>query len=207
MERISSVMERISSYAVLLLVALVCALGPASPSRAADPCELVTTAEFESAFGIPFFGGRPSLVGRDGKIYSCMYAGKGEPRFVTIIHGTLPPGSELAAWRARHKADAQRLCEQRRAPASPEDRTFDRFSKLPPALPGGATFEIVPDLGEDAYACSYDTYAPPYRIGGTITLYTAQGPNIFEISVSARKPGLLEAMAGLTRSALPRLPR
>ena len=202
-------MERIFSYAALLLFALVCALGPASPSRADDACAFVTTAELESAFGIPFFGGRPSLVGRDGKIYSCMYVGRGDTRFVTIIHGTLPPGSELAAWRARHKADAQRLCEQRRAPASARGATSDLFPNLAPALPGGATFEIVPDLGEQAYACSYDTYAAvgPYRIGGTITLYTAQGLNIFEISVSARKPGLLEAMAVLTRSALPRLPR
>ena len=197
-------MERISSYAALLLFAVVCVLGPASPSRAADPCALVTTAELESAFGIPFFGGHPSLVGRDGKIYSCMYAGKGEPRFVSIIHGTLPPGSELAAWRARHKADVQRLCEQRRAPASAKG---DFFPNLAPALPGGARFEIVPDLGEDAYACSHDSYAGPYRVDGAIRLYTSQGPNIFEIGVSARKPGLLEAMAVLTRSALPRLPR
>ena len=196
-------MERISSYAVLLLFALVCALGPVSPSRAADACDFVTTAELQSAFGIPFFGGRKV---HDQSV-NCMYVGRGDTRFVTIENATLWPGSELAAWRARIKADAQRLCEQKRAPASTEDRTFDRFSKLPPAVPGGVTFEIVPDLGEDAYACSYDTYAPPYRVGGAITLYTVQGPNIFQVRVSARKPGLLQAMAVLTRSALPRLPR
>ena len=199
-------MERISSYAALLLVALVCAFGPASPSRADDACAFVTPAELESAFGIPFFGGRPSLMGRDGKVYSCMYAGKGEPRFVSIIHGTRPPGSELAAWRARHKADAQRLCEQR-ARLAPGGATSDLFPNLAPALPGGARFEIVPDLGGDAYACSHDSYAGPYRVDGAIRLYTSQGPNIFEIGVSARKPGLLEAMALLTRSAFPRLPR
>jgi len=76
-----------------------------------------------------------------------------------------------------------------------------------PGLAGGGTFEIVPDLGEEAYACSLDSYAGPYQVGGMTMLYTAQGPNIFQIMVWLRKPGLLEAMAVLTRSAFPRLPR
>ena len=181
-------MVRISSYAALLLGVLVCALGPASPSRAQQGCAFVTIAELESAFGIAFSDGRGTKI--DNQTFGCMYAGKEAPVLVIIVNATLPPGSELAAWRAQHKANMQGLCELG-----------------VPGLAANGTFEIVPDLGEEAYACSLDSYAGPYQVGGMTMLYTAQGPNLFQITVWLRKPGLLEAMAVLTRTALPRLPQ
>jgi len=184
-------MERISSYAALLLVALVCAFGPVSASRADDACDLVTPAELDQAFGIPpkFVGGRGRRM--DNNTVGCEYVGRGATVFVTIVNRTLPPGFELAAWRARIKGLIQKECE----------RSASAFVR-------DVTFEIVPDLGEDAYACSFDRYAvPSYLVGGHTMLHTVHGPNILQIRVSVRKPGLLQAMAVLTRSALPRLPR
>ena len=182
-------MVRISNYAALLVLALVGALGPASPSRAADACEFVTLAELERAFSISFGNRYSSKI--DNYTDDCMYGGREVPVMVNIVNATLPPGSELTAWRAQRKANMQGLCEV----------------GAPTGLMGKGTFEMVPDLGEEAYACSLASLAGPFLAGGMTMLNAAQGPNIFQIITWERKPGLVEAMAALARSALPRLPR
>jgi len=177
----------ISTYAALLVFAFIWVLWPGPPSlRTDEGCDFVTTAELESAFGIPFSddhrGGK-----RDNETL-CLYVGKRVPLLVAITNSRLPPDSELFAWRAQRRANAQEACR--------EDM---------PGLVGRGTFEMVPELGEDAYACSFDSHTAPSQTGGVTTLHAAQGPNIFQIMVMLRKPGLLEAMAVLARSALTRL--
>src|SRR5262245_58572469 len=175
----------ISNYTALLVLACVCALWSGSPSRAADACEFVTTAELESAFGFPFSDGRSDRQRR------CTYLAKDVPAPLVIINNyTLPPGSERVAWHAQGKANAEKECQ---------------VGMLGWLTPG--TFEMVPDLGEEAYACSWLRYEGPQQVGGLARLYTAQGPNIFHVVAVARNPSLLQAMAVLIRSALPRLPR
>jgi len=178
----------ISNYAALLVFAFACALGPGSSGRTDEGCEFVTTAELESAFGIPFSddhrGGR-----RDNETL-CLYVGKQVPLLVAITNSTLPPGSELVAWRAQRRANVQEECQRDM-----------------PGLAERVTFEIVPDLGDEAYACSFDSHAAPSLTGGVTTLYAAHGLYIFQITVMARGPGLLQAMAVLARTALTRLPR
>src|SRR5262245_47759647 len=102
-------MARMSNFAALLLFALVCALWPASQSRAADACAFVTIAELERALGIAFGDGHGRKIDNDTD--DCMYGGKKAPVMVTIVNATLPPGSELAGWRAQRKASMQALCE------------------------------------------------------------------------------------------------
>src|SRR5262249_59872864 len=101
------------------------------------------------------------------------------PVMVNIVNATLPPGSELTAWRAQRKANMQGLCEV----------------GAPTGLMGKGTFEIVPDLGEEAYACSLAGLAGPFLAGGLAMLDCAQRPHIFQIITLERKPALVEAMA------------
>src|SRR5262249_15507960 len=181
-------MARISNFAALLVFVLGCALWPASPSRAADACEFVTLAELERAFGIPFGNRYSSKI--DNYTDNCMYGGRGGSGMVQTANATLPPGSELTAWRAQRKANMQGLCEV----------------GAPTGLMGKGTFEIVPDLGEEAYACSLAGLAGPFLAGGMTMLNAAQGPNIFQIITWERKPGLVEAMAAPPPGPLPRPP-
>jgi len=178
-------MVRMSNYTALLVFAFVCALWSGLPSRAADACDFVTTAELESAFDFPFRDGGSDKRG------VCTYLGKDAPAPLVMINNyTLPPGSERVAWHAQGKANAEKECQ---------------VGMLGWRTPG--TFEMVPGLGEEAYACSWLRYEGPQQVGGLARLYTAQGPNIFHVVAIARNPSLLEAMAVLVRSALPRLPQ
>ena len=181
-------MVRMSNYAALLVFAFLCALWPGSPSRAQEGCVFVTTAELESALGFAFNDGRGDK--KRANETSCLYNGKDVPALVIITNYTLPPGSERVVWHAQGKANAEKECQ---------------VGMLGWRTPG--TFEMVPDLGEEAYACSWLRYEGPQQIGGRARLYTAQGPNIFHVLAVARNPSLLQAMAVLARSALPRLPR
>lgn len=181
-------MVRISNGTALLVLAFVCALWPGSPGRAQEGCDFVTTAELESVFGVSFSAGGGDK--RRANATTCMYLAKDPGPLVIITNYTLPPGSERVAWHAQGKANAEKECQ---------------VGMMGWLTPG--TFEMVPDLGEEAYACSWLRYEGPQQIGGAARLYTAQGPNIFHVLAVARNPSLLQAMAVLTRSALPRLPR
>src|SRR5262249_33800284 len=102
-------MARISNFAALLVFVLGCGLSPGSPRRAADTGGFVTLAVLERAFGIPFGNRYSSKI--DNYTDNCMYGGREVPVMVNIVNATLPPGSELTAWRAQRKANMQGLCE------------------------------------------------------------------------------------------------
>ena len=182
-------MVRMSNYAALLIFAFLCALWPGSPSRAEEGCDFVTTAELESAFDIPFIDNSSQ---KHGNVTHCEYVGKDGPGLVIITNSTLPPGSELVAWRAQRNANAEKDCQHGMLGSAPR-------------TPG--TFEVVPDVGDEAYACSWLIVKSHIKIGGAATLYAAQGPNLFQVTVLLPKPPLLQAMAVLARSALTRLTR
>src|SRR5262249_19068831 len=183
-------MVRMSNYAALLVFAFLCAFWPGSPSRAEEGCDFVTTAELESAFDIPFIDNSSQ---KHGNVTYCEYVGKDGPGLVIITNSPLPPGSELVALRAQRKANAEKDCQHGMLGSAPR-------------TPG--TFEVVPDVGDEAYACSWlIVKSHNIKVGGATMLYVAQGPNVFQVTVMVRKPGLLQAMVVLARSALTRLPR
>ena len=187
-------MVRMSNYAALLVFAFLCALWPGSPSRAEEGCDFVTTAELESAFDIPFIDNSSQ---KHGNVTYCEYVGMDAsgrvPGLVIITNSTLPPGSELVAWRAQRNANAEKDCQRGMLGSAPR-------------TPG--KFEVVPDVGDEAYACSWlIVRAHNIKVAGAATLYAAQGRNLFPVTVQLPKPPLLQAMAVLARTALTRLPR
>jgi hypothetical protein len=178
-------MTRLLSSAALLALALFAALWSSGPSPAADVCALVTKAELEAAFGVPFPpGGDASETNR----WRCFYTGSSV--FAIVENSRLPPNVNLVAWRAQYRAAIQGGCKEA------------------PGVIGPATFQIVLDLGEEAYACSAEVLisgADP--VCCHTVLHAAKGPNILFIHVTRYAPDTLEKLSMLARNALTRLPQ
>jgi len=182
-----NVMIRLLRRSAILVFAFACAVSPGSASRAADACDLVTKSEVEAAFDGTFNDG---VSKSEGDATYCSYFGDDMFIFIVMVsNAALPPGLELAAWRAQHKASVQKACQD---------------------VPGGAqgaVFQIVPDLGEEAYVCGSDSHIGPVQVGGTTSLHAAKGPNIVQIDASSRAPEMLEKLSNLVRTAFSRLPQ
>ena len=177
----------ISRNSAVLALAFTCALSPGTPSRAADACELVTKTELETTFDGTFLEG----VGTsEGNAARCLYVGDDMFSFIVMVSNTtLPAGLELAAWRAQRKASVQKACQD------------------VPGTAAGAAFQIVSDLGEEAYVCAADSKIGPIQAGGTTSLHAAKGPNIVQVDASSRAPEMVEKLSNLVRTAFSRLPQ
>jgi hypothetical protein len=180
-------MTHISRNVAVLVLTLLAAFWSSAPSRAVDDCALVTGAELEAAFGVPF---PPGTDANDPKTSSCFYIVDATFNPAAIIgNSRLPPGSDLVTWRAQYRAGIEQGC------------------RLEPDIKGRATFQIVPGLGEEAFACRVEMPTDANPVDGITTLHAAKGPNFFFIFVPRHEPDTLEKLSTLARKALTRLPQ
>jgi hypothetical protein len=176
-------MTHISRNVAVLVLTLLAAFWSSAPSWAVDACALVTGAELEAAFGVPFPPGRDA---NDPKTSSCFYVDAMFNPSAIIGNSRLPPGSDLVTWRAQYRAGLE--------------------CRLEPGT-AGRPVQIVPGLGEEAFACGVEMPTDANPVDGITTLHAAKGPNFFFIFVPMHEPDTLEKLSTLARKALTRLPQ